>query len=95
MPMNINEAISGLVHYAVQKGLIDPSDRVWAINRLLPALGLDSYEEPESPKEQPLEELLKTLLDYAVANGVIEDGVTQRDLLDTELMGRLTPVPPG
>ena len=93
MPMNINEAISGLVHYAVQKGLIDPSDRVWAINRLLPALGLDSYEEPESPKEQPLEELLKTLLDYAVANGVIEDGVTQRDLLDTELMGRLTPRP--
>lgn len=91
--MNINEAISGLVNYAVQKGLISSDDRVWAINRLLPALGLDGYDEPEVQGEHSLEELLSALLDYAVANGIIEDGVTQRDLFDTELMGRLTPRP--
>ena len=40
-----------------------------------------------------MEEILKDLLDFAVESGIIEDGVTSRDLFDTELMGRLTPRP--
>ena len=41
----------------------------------------------------PLEEILKGLLDDAVARGVCNDDITSRDLLDTKLMGVLTPPP--
>lgn len=56
------------------------------------ALDLDSCE-PAAPAEMPLEEILKGLLDDAVARGVCNDDITSRDLLDTKLMGVLTPPP--
>ena len=40
-----------------------------------------------------LEDILKYLLDDAVARGVTEDGTASRDLFDTRLMGCLTPRP--
>ena len=61
--------------------------------RLLDALGKKTYEAPEMVEARPLEAILGDLLDYAVAQGILEDGVTSRDLFDAELMGRLTPRP--
>ncbi|MBQ9733173.1 MAG: UDP-glucose--hexose-1-phosphate uridylyltransferase, partial [Clostridia bacterium] len=89
----INKAIGELLLYAEKHELIEKSDRVWAANRLLDALGLSDWEEPAEVCERPLEEILGELLDYAVEKGIIEDGVVSRDLFDTELMGRLTPRP--
>ena len=89
----IDTAIAQLLGYAESRGLIEESDRTWAANRILDALHLDSWEEPETVPERPLEEILKELLDYAVSAGIVEDNVTARDLFDTELMGRLTPRP--
>ncbi|MDY3985333.1 UDP-glucose--hexose-1-phosphate uridylyltransferase [Dysosmobacter sp.] len=89
----IHQAIADLLGYALRAGLIEDCDRTWAANRLLQALGMDSWEEPESVQDRPLEEILKDLLDWAVENGRIEEGTTSRDLFDTELMGRLTPRP--
>ncbi len=89
----INKAIGELLLYAEKHELIEKSDRVWAANRLLNALGLSDWEEPAEVCERPLEEILGELLDYAVEKGIIEDGVVSRDLFDTELMGRLTPRP--
>ena len=91
--MDVNQAIMDLVGYALRTGLIEHEDRVWAVNRLLDALHLSDWEEPAAAQERPLEEILKDLLDWAVAQGLIEDGTTSRDLFDTELMGRLTPRP--
>ncbi len=91
--MEVNQAIMDLVGYALRTGLIENEDRVWAVNRLLDALHLSDWEEPATAQERPLEEILKDLLDWAVAQGIIEDGTTSRDLFDTELMGRLTPRP--
>ena len=88
----IYQAIADLAAYAVRTGLIEESDRVWAINGLLEDLGLSDWEEPTS-QNRPLEEILKDILDWAVENGRIEDGTTSRDLFDTKLMGRLTPRP--
>lgn len=93
MNMIIHQAIADLLGYALRTSLIDDRDRVWAANRLLEALKLDNWEEPETVQDRPLEEILKDLLDWAVENGRIEDGTTSRDLFDTELMGRLTPRP--
>ena len=90
----VDREIAALVQYALDKGLIQPADRTWAVNQLLAALGLDSFEEPqEAPAGMELETILGRILDDAASRGFIEDGVTSRDLLDTKLMGILTPRP--
>ena len=87
--------IQDLLEYAIDKSLIDPLDRVFYANRLMSALGVDSYEPDADPSSEiDLEVLLGKLCDYAIENGVIPDrGITGRDLFDTELMGILTPRP--
>lgn len=87
------QAIKDLVGYALRMGLIEEYDRPWAVNELLQAMGMDAWEEPAETHERPLEDILKELLDDAAARGRIEDDTTNRDLFDTELMGRLTPRP--
>lgn len=37
-----DQAIKDLVGYAVRTGLIEESDRIWAVNALLEAMQLDS-----------------------------------------------------
>ena len=88
----IDQAIADLVQYALDTGLVEEADRVWAINGLLEDLGLSDWEEVPG-RVRPLEEILGEILDWAVAQGRIEDGTTSRDLFDTKLMGRLTPRP--
>ena len=90
----IDHAIAALADYGVRTGLIEPADRVWAVNRLLEVMGLSDYQEPAEPvREMALEDILRELLDDAAARGVIEDNITSRDLFDTKLMGVLTPRP--
>lgn len=88
----IDQAIADLIGYALHTRLIEPADQVWAVNRLLPALGLDAWEEMPAT-ERPLGDILQELSDWAVAHHLIEDDQTGRELFDTELMGRLTPRP--
>ena len=91
----VNEAVSKLAAYALQKGLIEESERSWAINTILDTLGLDSYTDPGRDwGEVELAPVLEELLDDAHRRGVLAEGsVVYRDLFDTELMGRLTPRP--
>ena len=89
----IYDEIAALVAYGLDKGLIEPEDAVWARNRLLDILGLDSFEPAGDKAGRTLEEILKAILDDAAARGVIDGGITSRDLLDTRLMGVLTPRP--
>lgn len=94
MERNVCQSIADLIFYAERYGLADPRDRVYFENRLAEKLRLDAFDGAGTPAERPLEEILKDLCDYAVENGVIPDnGVTGRDLFDTELMGILTPLP--
>ena len=90
--MKMNESIFGLVDYAVRCELIEEDDRLWALNRLLEAMGLDGVE-PATASGAPLHVLLETLTEDAVARGVCEDNQVARDLFDTRLMGVLTPTP--
>ncbi len=91
--MTVDQAVVSLAEYAVRKGLLGEEDRIWAVNRLLEVLRLDSVDADAVPENVPLEELLKTLLDYACDNGLCENSVVYRDLFDTKLMGALTPPP--
>ena len=91
----IYDSIKKLVTYALEHYLIHPVDRTWATNRILEALHLSEYVEPETEfSDVDLEETLAELLDFAAANGLIEENTTvYRDLFDTKLMGLLTPAP--
>ena len=85
--------IKALVEYGVRTGLIEQDDAVYTRNRLLEAFQEDGYaDEPAEPGES-LAALLDALCEEAIARGIIGDGVTERDLFDTKLMGLLTPRP--
>ncbi|MBQ3266750.1 MAG: UDP-glucose--hexose-1-phosphate uridylyltransferase [Atopobiaceae bacterium] len=97
---HVYQALVALVDYAEDRGLIGDEDRAYAANQLLDALQLEAddsfdplmrvWEEDEVP---PLEQILAALLDDAVTRGVIDGGIASRDLLDTRLMGCVTPRP--
>lgn len=92
--MNIFEAINSLVAYAIRENLIEKEDRVWAVNRVLEVLSMDSMETDAPVNENAgLEEILGVILDYAVTNGLCEDSIAYKDLFDTKVMGALTPRP--
>ena len=89
----IDTAISKLISYTLQTGLIQPCEKDWAVNTILDTLKIDSYTDPDWDwDEVELAPVLDELLDDAYARGVLtENSVVYRDLFDTEIMGRLTP----
>ncbi len=90
----IDLSIEKLINYAIEKGLIEQSDRVWAENALLAALRLDGFTRPEETGNcGELEPILAELIAYAVEHGLIDDSITEKDLFDSRLMGILTPKP--
>ncbi len=90
--MDINVAIKSLVEYAISNDMIEKADEIWAINTVCQALNIDAYEECQAGSTE-LEDILSSILDYAVKNGLCEDSVAYRDLFDTKIMGLLTPKP--
>ncbi len=91
------EGVQALIAYALEKELIGEEDRRYAANLLFACLkqdpGADFDADAIAEKDQPLEPILKGLLEDARARGVIEEGIASADLFDTKLMGCLTPRP--
>ena len=85
--------IKKLVEYGVLTGLMPACERIYATNLLLDLFNEDEYEDVEIQEEIVLEDVLKELLDEAVARGIIEDSIVYRDLFDTKLMNCLMPRP--
>lgn len=83
--MNINDLITTLIHYGLDKKLIEKEDVVYTSNRIISFLGIDEYKEGEV-LDLSLEQLVNAFDDIAVKEGKINDTVTERDLYDTELM---------
>ena len=91
--MNINNLITELVNYGIDKGLVDKADVIYVTNRLLELFQLNSYKKEDVPAYREVHLILKDMLDYAVEKGFLEDTITNRDLFDTKIMGILTPAP--
>ena len=91
--MKIETYIDSLVSYAMNCGLAEPEDHQVLINRLLDLLQLDDYTPSQEPQTEDLEEILGSILEYAVEKGLCDDGITARDIFDTCIMGALTPMP--
>ena len=89
----IEQSIRKLICYGLEKNLFPKRDEIYVTNRILEALQLDSIECEEIYTDVDLESTLKELLDYATEKGIIEEGITARDLFDTKLMGLMLPPP--
>lgn len=97
--MNLQKNIFRLTEYGIRKNLIEEADRTYIINQFLMAYDVKEFsvsrEEEEKIKKEEIElsQLLDALTDEAVSRGMIEGGITERDLFDTKLMGILTARP--
>ena len=92
----LTQAIEKLLAYANETGLMPVCENIYAANRLLALFRENSFEGSftPAPSGEPLESILKELLDEADARGLLpENTVTYRDLFDAEIMNILTPRP--
>lgn len=89
------DTVKSLVAYAVSHELICREEMTYAANSIFDVISVtpDAGFHAAGGTEQPLEEMLKTLLDDAVERGVIDSGIASRDLFDTKIMGCITPRP--
>lgn len=85
----LEKEISQLVTYGVHKAWIEPEDQIWASNRILEALGMTGFDGLAEVDELPeIQDILKSLCDYAFEHGVIEgNSAAYYDIFDTKLMG--------
>ncbi|MGP4079116.1 UDP-glucose--hexose-1-phosphate uridylyltransferase [Pseudalkalibacillus sp. R45] len=94
--MNIYKEIERLIQYGLQKNMISSWDVDYLRNTLLETFNLDAAE-PVIVEAENLEtpfDILENMLEYAIDEQLIpDDTVTQRDLFDTRIMGRLVPRP--
>ena len=91
--MKIETCLDSLISYAMNTGLAEPCDHQVLLNRLLDLLHKEDYCPTDEPQTEDLEEILAGILDYAVAKGLCDDGITARDIFDTRIMGAITPMP--
>ena len=91
--MKIETYIDALVSYAMNNGLAEPEDHQVLTNRLLDLLHKDDYVPSGEIQSEDLEEILGGILEYAVKNGLCDDGITAKDIFDTRIMGAVTPMP--
>lgn len=95
--MNINYEVERLINYGIKKNLIDVEDTIYIRNQFLDLLGIEGYDYSEINIEEDLDtptEILDKILTASFENGKLESNtIVYRDLLDTKIMGVLTPRP--
>lgn len=92
----IYESIRDLINYGIKNSLITEADSIFVRNELMNILKLKEWCEPEIVSSDIAEypqEILDKISNYAVSEKIIEDGVADRDLFDTLIMGKMTPFP--
>ena len=90
--MTINQLITALINYSLDKNLITELDKTYTVNRIIEILNLNEYTY-ESCDETDLSVILDGICDYAIEQGIVEDSITYRDLFDTKIMGAVMPRP--
>ncbi len=90
----LSDAIKKLVQYGISSGLTPECERIYTTNLLLDCFHEDEYVDTDCALQNIiLEDVLKELLDEAVARNIIDDNIVSRDLFDTKLMNCLMPRP--
>ncbi len=89
----LSEKIAALVKYGIDTGLTPTCEKIYTTNLLLDLFHEDDYEEPVIIPSEPLEDILRGLLDEACRRELIPDSIAYRDLFDTRMMNCLVPRP--
>ncbi len=88
----MDRLISELVNYGCKQNLVHVDDKNYVVNQLLELFGKTEFHWYDVTPRL-LDKILSDMNDYAIAQGFIEDTITNRDLFDTRIMGLLTPAP--
>lgn len=91
----IEQAIIDFIEIGIRKQNIAKLDRIYKTNQLLALLHKLDFD-PSIMHSAPLPSLLKVLdelINYAVTSGRIEDTISQRDVLEAQIMDLVTPLP--
>jgi len=92
--MKISKKIDTLVDYSVRNNFIEKEDEIYSKNILMDILNLDDLKISNKVNRQDnISEILDGILDYACENKIIQNNITERDLLDSKIMGTLIPKP--
>lgn len=92
--MDISQAVVDFTTLAIQAGGYMELDRLYLQNRIIALIGEDSLDKVvfENQPESSLI-LLDKLIAKAKENGVIDDSLAQKEILEAQLMDFLTPPP--
>lgn len=90
--MDINSRINQLLQYSIEKELIDENDFIYSANKLIGLLNLNEFTK-ECTNRQPLNEILKGIIDYAIQNNICGETTEECDIFDTAVMDCLMPRP--
>jgi len=93
--MEIYSLINRLIKYALKNSLITEDDVILVRNELMALLHLKDWQDVKEDNQIPEypQEILDKICDYAIEQKIIEDGVTDKDIFDTEIMGKFTAFP--
>jgi len=89
----VNTLINQLAKYALTHGLLAKDDYEYAINGMLYLLKLDTFVKEDIREDVDYFIVMETLLDQAVAKGLIEDTISSRDNFEAKLVDCLIPRP--
>ena len=95
--MSIYVEFERLINFGLKHNLFEKDDVIYMRNSLIELFKLDEYIIEDIDKEENLENvtpIMEKLLDYAYEMEILESNTpVYRDLLDTKIMGILTPRP--
>ncbi|WP_308698947.1 UDP-glucose--hexose-1-phosphate uridylyltransferase [uncultured Thomasclavelia sp.] len=90
----MNYEINRLIQFALDEKMITEDEMDYSVNLLLDLFDLDEFHYEEVNEPLPLATpILENMLDYVVANGKLENTITNRDLFDTRIMNCVMPRP--
>ena len=92
---SIDQIILMFIDWYVEKGKVDPLDRIYLVNQLLELLEKKGLEIEPSQKKINLShlDLLDHLIKYAVDNKIVEDTSSEKDIFGAKIMNIVTPRP--
>ncbi len=89
----IDRNINQLIAYGRQKDFLANDDIVYAVNRILFLLKLESHDYEEINEEIDFFGVMKEILDYAVEQKLIEDTIVNRDAFEAKIVDCMLPRP--